>query len=376
MIIDHDLITAREYYNLDSKNQEDLNLIKQVDLQDHAFVVASYGDTTRFLLKDNALVIVKNSDEEAKKLKEGRTNSLKFYLGQGIHAEIELDCNSCAEGKNLHKFYDLDANFRASDKFLSRSDIPFDSALDLGTPLIYHLTDIQAQNVYKSIADISNNKNYKWAPIIHNCVILLTDIHNNSGFKHHFSNYFNDSDLLNNIAGDTGRIAFSQRDLILPNSKDENKNAVIGFIASIFKKINWPQVFSTEMDVVKAQDNAKIKARIEEIKQERHDNCEKIIVNSIENKIDISKAVDLCINRPITYFSLLYPNTLKNELKILDHFINKPYVQKLLSPFGYDINRACNNYLSYKDSLKELCGLWCNAQINQASSCKSWLNNS
>jgi len=387
-----DPITQRISYEFATIEQIPSDIIDKIDLANkEKFVVASYNNSLRFLLSDGSLVVV-NEDSPVSLYKKtvhsfegmSENNYISFYLDHGVHAQIEFECNSCNAGYKQHKFYDLDARVRESDTFLSRSDLPFANLAAIGQPLKFYLSDVQASEVYKSITDIASLSAkglYKWAPVIQNCVKLLTDVYKQSGFSYHFSNYYSDEDLLINIAGDTGRPAFYQRDVNLNPVADPGKKDVSDFLAAEYGDQypkNWLKIRNQPVDLSKVQASAKLKARIEEYNEIRQSTCSIFISNIMDDdNTERQKAITLCIERPITNENLMSIHTPTYELEILKPYKNTKYHQYVIAPFGYDINKACNNFKDFKNNLAELCQIWCHIQNehnmnNTEEVCSSW----
>ncbi len=360
-----DSITSREYCNLSGSEKINGQLVDLVDKNN--FVLATYENTTRFLLQDGTLVIVKSNPESLYRtvlpevVQEVSNNFISFYL-HGAHAQIKVSSGASVQ------YYDLEGNVRKKDVFLSTSAHVFSNESEIGPPLILRLNGEQFDKVSSAINELSSNAKYKWAPVDQNCVRFLSDVSHKS-LPYHFSYYLKDEELFK-IGGYTGPMSFLQKsDNKHPSYYDPNKSLVL----KSFGKKDYLTIKNDQFDIESNKSDILAK-RYDDLKALRSDACPKIIglYKGEFTEDDINSITKLCIDRSITNENMVYPYTYSFELKNLNRFEGKLYQYELVPRFGYEIDKSCNNFNSFQDSdaWQKICKSWCHNNNNKV--CDNW----
>ncbi len=375
-----DKITGRGYHYL-TNDQQLSDLIKGGLIDSNQVLIGSFNNQSRFLLNDGTLAIVANHQptELYNVLTNStatETNSMIFYLGDG-HAQIRFNCSHCDQGAAHNKFYDLNSK-------VGKSDTPFHKG-ELGQKsyINFPLNDQQANQVFSAISEIydaSEKGTYKYVELIHNCVALLTDVYKNSGLPHHFSQYFTDEELLEEISSDTGVTAYTHRFYYAGNYVDPDRTGIKDFVESKFGNnyteswyynkydavgIVYSGIANTNIDLDKAQDWPNILSKISEIKETRKTTYPELVKisskvhaqgNDITNS-DFEKISDYLIDKKITYKDLYYTYVLKHELEIARIFQDKPEGKQIIDNL---IENAVHEYCEVPDQaqttdLEHLC---------------------
>jgi hypothetical protein len=213
--IQKDSITDRQYYYLSNSDQLD-KLISSNSVNTNQILLASFNGQIRFLLNDEALVIVEGQTFEQVRnhFPIDAINNMTFYLGDG-HAAIGFNCGKCDEGNSHNKFYDLISKVGESDTLFYSESSP--NYIMAGPNITFFLSDHQANTIFSTLTYLHNESergNYKYINVIHDCVSFLTDVYKQSGFPYHFSSYFMDEELLSLPDSSTTITAYVHRFLL------------------------------------------------------------------------------------------------------------------------------------------------------------------
>jgi hypothetical protein len=300
----------------------------------------------RFLLNEASLVITTNitSDQVYNSLENymPHNNNLTFLLGVG-HSAIKLECNSCDNGKSVHKFYDLNGDLLISDY------APMSGG---GYKLEFFLDDEQADRSFSAISNIyamSKVGRYKYVAFMHNCVSLLVDVYKDSGFPHHLSQYLRNGEILRKdldiFYAFTYRFYYTYPDNYLDSYRDKVKNFVKLTIHERLEEFKEDEAFKSlfneslgmfaqfhlwmhkDINIDLANKDQFIFARIAEIKEIRKSTCLEFIEFSSllpSNKgitsHELNEITQYCLDRNITYDDLYYAYVNKHLLNIMRLF--------------------------------------------------------
>lgn len=392
--------SGTNYYHL--KNGEILpqEIIDGIDVsQPENFLIATYNNQTRFLLKDSALAIVESND--AMKMhgdileqfghsalsitQQMQHNNLTFYLDPG-HAQVEFNCRSCEKGELHSYFYEIVNNLtKSKNPFCTGNSYWFNNHEKRcshvpGNPLQFYLTDEQAIRVYDTIStlfSLASQDKYTYVKFLHNCVSLPMDIYSKSGFDHTFAHYLLDEELLGN--SEVGETALIYKRYYTDDYLDPRRKKVEEFCKAVLGDDfadHWHHndrdgkslpIKYLPVDLKQAKANPLIADLLHEISQIRKEIYSPLFKESLKiwgvddkkHAAILDKAVKNMIEAPINYNDLFYTYVIKHEFAIQNAFKDEPYASSLLPLFGDSLEGICDHPkvgdLYYHDACAALC---------------------
>jgi len=345
-----------------------------------------------------------NTDFQVSELNE---NYLSFYLGTG-HAQIELNCKTCDDSKEHRYFYDLNNRmgkqetpfFGPKDKNFSDDWYAINNYTPAGgLPLKFHLNNNQAKKVLATLNNLytlSQNGEYKYVDIIHNCVSILTDVYIGAEFSNHYSNFFKDEELID-AHTDTHPTAFIHRFHFVKDHLHHNRKDISKFIKSVHGE-NYQDKWGPQWDSstnkygkgIKddyinhelAKNNSAITSIIEEINSIRENYYSKLINHNLNifkdchnlDQTQIDSLVSSLIKKPITNYDLYYTYVINHEVDMYEIFSYKAYSFQLFEPLSEQIAEICYDIIN-KD-YTDICLIWCDIKNNiignQNHYCDNW----
>ena len=240
-----DEISKRPYWYVD--DEASVAVFSERLPEPAQFVLAKFQGTIRFLLEDGSLVVVNSQDVtevcnylDAQYCNQISMNTAAFYILSG-HAQIELTCSQCDNGKSFHMFYDLPAKLQATERIINlcgedAGNASLDEYHAICTEKIaitFYLNVFQVQDMFDTLQQLlkaSNDGLYKYVNFIHDCASIFHDSFSGSGFQWHYSLWLTDSEIRSNFNQIvTERALFSRfyqldwRDIIDPHRPQVNK---------------------------------------------------------------------------------------------------------------------------------------------------------
>jgi hypothetical protein len=331
-----------------ASNDESFNFLSHSSLVNNTkLLFASFNDQIRFLLNNGSLAIATNISDAVRE-KIVQQNYLTFYFGFG-HAALELKCQSCDNGKSFNKFYDLNGPVGVFDKLSDIAGIydEYNESDKATYKLRLFLNDEQVSRSFSAlnnIHDMAKAGKYKFVSDLHNCVSLLVDTYQDSGFSHQLSQYLTNNELMNDGNASVRLLLAYRFHYMYPDSylDPHRKEVKVFFKTSIAKKYkddsevkeyeDFQKIYDN-IDLEEAKKDSFIASRIEEIyktSQEVYPELVELSSHFIRNQgiteIMKQEILDYYLNKNITYIDLYYEHYVpKYQLEVMKLFENTIY---------------------------------------------------